>query len=211
MTKITNELYRQFLDKGIMQYIDESHINEAIKNITGKNKEESKALIITAYYTGARPGEYLQLTGKDAKKEGNYLILQLKGTKGGLPRPIYLSMSLPLIKQLYTYITKNPPEAYLFPHYKTTYKRKVQRKKGEKTQIVHSDKLRYYFKKWFKNIPPEGIPPYYLRHNRFSKVSQAGATLEEMRQLKGSKTIESVMPYLHMSTSTSKKNAKRIR
>ena len=99
---------------------------------------------------------------------------------------------------------------YCFFHYRDNYVRLKDDKKGnERSRLECTNKLRWYFKKWFAFVPG-GITPYFLRHNRFSKLSEKGASLEEIRQIKGSKSFNSVFPYLHLSAKTAKSIAKKI-
>lgn len=211
MPKIKNPSYKQFIEKGIIEYITLDHIKQALKNVTGKHMREGRNLIAILYYTGARPNEILQLKSKNLTLSGSYLKIQVSGSKGGLPRPIHLPMRHALVKELWNYSQSIFSEMYLFYHFKNKSKRtRINKKKEITTNTCTTDKLRYYFKKWFDNVIEGGINPYFLRHNRFSKLSDKGASLEEIRMIKGSRTIESVYPYLHQSTQTSKKIAKKI-
>jgi len=205
---VKNVNYREFLDKGIIKTLGERDILRAMKNITGRYKLEGRALLITLYYTGARPIEVLNLTAKDIKKEDSYLIIQIPASKGGKARPFYLQYDNELVKELYGYASKCFPDMYLFFHFKGNYRRLYKTKSGKITERFSvADKLRYYFKKWFKDI--EGsIPPYFLRHNRFSKASLAGMSDREIKQLKGSGSIDY---YTHLSAKTAKQLAKKIK
>lgn len=213
--RIKNKHYREFLDNGVMTFLTEEHIEKALNNVTEKYKSEGRALIIALYLTGARPNEVLRLFAKDISKEGSYIKVQIKGSKGGLPRPIHLRYSNKLAKELYAYSRGLFPDMYLFYNYRSSYTRtyilKGKDTRGQVKQIVDiSDKLRYYFKKWFKGVLEEAIPPYYLRHNRFSRIAEKGATDDFIMFLKGSKSVESIRPYKHMSTHAAKKVAKLI-
>lgn len=208
--KIKNVHYRQFLDNGIITLLTEDQIDISLSNVTGRNKLEGRALLIALYYTGARPNEILSLYGKDVKQEGSFIVIQIPSSKGGLPRPVYLQYKKDKVKELYKFALGVFPDLYLFPNFRNSYTRTKINKKGvikENTEIT--DKLRYYFKKWFKNIEG-GISPYFLRHNRFSSLISKGATQEDIRFLKGGKTLTSVTPYLHLSAASSKKLAKKI-
>lgn len=214
MKKITNPNYRKFLDEGIIETIGAEQIDQALSQVTGirgKHKEEGKCLLISLYYLGARPIEILQIKGKDITKKNNYILVKVQGRKRGLPRTIYLQYKIPHVKQLYKYATSIFPEMPLFHHYKNSYKRTIMTKKGLKIRIEETDKVRYYIHKWFKNIIPDSISPYFLRHNRFSKLSQEGVTDRDLQQLKGAKSITSVQPYQHMSTESAKKLSRKIK
>lgn len=214
MKKITNEQYRKFLDTGIIDPITETELRQALKNITGRHQREGRALLITLYYTGARPNEILDLKAKDitTDKKYNYLQIKIKGSKGGLPRTIYLRYKKPEVKELYNYAKGCFPEMLLFYHYRGHYERLRKTRKGEiKRTAETSDKLRYHLKKWFSGVIEGSITPYFLRHNRFSQLAKEGATMQQIRMMKGSKSTESVMPYLHLSAAEAKEIAKRIK
>lgn len=199
MPKIKNKRYKQFKDEGFIEILAEKELKEALDNIKGKNVKEGRALVICLYYTGARPAEALELKSKDIQKKDNYIIVQMKGLKGGLARPIYLPYKKELVKEFYVFCTTIFNEAFLFYNYKGHYPREINGKRYVQT----TDKLRYYFSKWFNG----SINPYFLRHNRFSQLMLAGATIEDIRIFKGAKSLNSVIPYSHLSTRTATKIA----
>ncbi len=98
---------------------------------------------------------------------------------------------------------------YCFFHFRGNYVRIAETPKGIKRYPELAGKLGYYFGKWFFNVEG-GISPYFLRHNRFSKLSEAGLSMQDIRMLKGSKTLESVNCYLHLSAKAAKNIAKKI-
>lgn len=205
---IKNKLYRKFLDEGIIQTLSPEDLDKALKRVTGKNTIAGRSLLIDLYYTGGRPVEVLEHKGKNIYKLGRYIVIKFEETKKkGVPRSIYLLYSNPHVKELYKYASSLMPEMFLFWAFKGKYKVK----KGKKEYISTTDKLRYYFKIWFDFLGEDAINPYYLRHNRFSKVSEAGATPTNIMLMKGAKSLDSVRPYLHMSTHEAKKMARRIK
>jgi integrase len=208
--KINNINYRKFLDEGIIHTLDELEIEKALNNIKGKYQIEARSLLIDLYYTGARPNEVLQHKAKDYSIEGSYLKIKVIGSKGGLPRTIYLPLRLKLVSELKRYSTSLFEDMLIYPHYLGSYNRIKQTKKGQIETIETTDKLRYHIKRWFKNVIEGSITTYYLRHNRFSKLSEGGLSMEELRQMKGSKTFNSIYPYLHMSSKAAKNIAKKI-
>ena len=206
---IKNSNYRRFLESGEIIFIDKVHIEQALLNIK-KNVAMGRALLITLYFTGARPNEVLKMLGEDIFREKNYIVFKLKGSKGGLPRLIRVPSKQEWAIEAYEYAKSIFPDMLLFFKFRNEYKRIRHNKSGEKEIIDISDKLRYYFKIWFKGVIPESIPPYYLRHSRFSKLSAKGATQEQLRHLKGSRTFASIHPYTHFSKDMSVKTARMI-
>lgn len=212
--KIKNKNYKRFLEEGIIELLDQEDIKKALENVKGKYKIEGRSLIIAFYCTGARPNEILRLRSKDIfrAKVGNKIIIKLQSSKNGLPREMIFSIrKLPLIKELYNYSMSIFQEQFLFYHFSDHYVRTKTLKSGEVRQYIEiSNKLRYHFNKWFENVIDDSIPPYYLRHNRFSKMIKEGATLEQIRLIKGAKTVNSVYPYVHMSKEIASKASKYI-
>ncbi len=203
MPRIKNELYREFLDSGTIQILNAEDIEKALKNVTGRHIKEGRALIICLYYTGARPSEVLLLKARDVTKDKGYIIVQMSATKGGLARPIMIPYKHKMARELYVYSQSIFPDMPMFYNFKNNYTRIVMSKRGiPKSYTTTTDKLRYYFKKWFQHID---LTPYFLRHNRFSALTTKGHRSEEIRQMKGSRTDASVKPYQHMSTDTAKK------
>jgi site-specific recombinase XerD len=210
MPPIKSKLYRQFLDDGLISLIGPDKLAKALDNVTGKYKQQGRALLICLYLTGARPNECLNLKAHEVKKEDSYIVIQMSGSKRGLPRPIYLQSKNPLVQELFKYAMGVFPDQYLFYDYRSDYTRVTMTKEGPKERHEITDSLRYHFKKWFKGVLDSDIPPYFLRHNRFSKLAEAGASDNELMQLKGSRTMDSIQSYKHMSSKSGKSTAKKI-
>lgn len=210
MGKIKNKHYRQFIDNGIITLITHDDLERALTNIKGKNTRQGRSLLIMLYYTGARPVEILRIKGKDVKKEKSYITINVSGSKKGLPRTITLRLAEPHINELWKYCVTIHPDINLFYSFIGKYERKINTKKGETIRIETTDRLRYYIKKWFTGVTEDPIPPYFLRHNLFSSLMTKGATIKDIRFLKGSRTDESVTPYIHMSAKTSQSLAKLL-
>lgn len=210
--KIKNQNYRLFLDEGIIEPITINEITEALGNVKGKYKAMGRSLLIAMYYTGARPNEVLRLHSKDIIKEKSYILVKLKGSKRGLPRTLYFRYNLRHIPELYKYAQALPPNMFLFWFFRNRYTRTSKLKSGKIAQRDETtDKLRYYFNLWFRNVVSGGVTPYFLRHNRFSQLSEAGLTMQDLRMIKGSRSYESINYYIHLSTSSAKKAAKKIK
>lgn len=217
MPKILNEQYRNFIDKGLIDILDYDDLKEALNNVNGiygDYIEEGRALLIALYYTGARPVELLGMKAEQIQKKDSYVTIELQAAKRGLNRTIFLPYRFKAVKELYDFAMKIMPSMYLFYHYRSKRIRLIKTKSGEyKEYHVITDKLYYHVKKWFKDVPDSGmsICPYFLRHNRFSQLSEQGLTPQELQQLKGAKTSDSVQSYLHLSSRTARKIAKHIR
>lgn len=208
MSLIKNPNYRQFLDQNMMITLDEADLLKIVNNIRHKYTDEARALIAVLYYTGCRPVEALNIKAKDIIKEKRYVVINVPSAKRGLPRPVSLLSKYPLVKEIYKFSSSLFPEQYVFWHFKSNYKQNVKCKYDIREYAHTSVKLAYHFKKWSKALDIGVIPLYYLRHNRFTKLAQKGATDRELRQLKGSKTNDSIVPYLHHSKESSRKLAR---
>jgi|SRR6056297_111329 len=204
--RIKNVNYRQFLDSGIIEPIGENEIKQALDNIEGNKKEESQALLICMYYTGGRPVEILDLRSQDIEVKKHWVIVHFPGRQAGkkstMPRQIHLNKRLPFVKILANYAQRLPPPMRLFHNFKGAYHRK--------RSIETTYKIRYYINKWFEGVVKESIPPYFLRHNRFSKMAMSGASDRDIQYMKGAKDIKSVQPYAHLSLKRAKKVSRFI-
>lgn len=199
--KIVNIHYKAFIDGGLLFEINRDDIIKVLDNIaevqTNWSKEkiiQARALIIIAWATGARPNEYLRLMPSDFHKSKEFLEIKIPGSKGGKGRTMSLPLNLndspdPLITELYDYITRlfetmAPFHSFISnsTHYGITKKNvkktgEIETKHYDKRYRDLGSKLRYYFPRWFEIIMEDGIPPYYLRHNRGTIVTDnAGIT-----------------------------------
>ena len=213
---VTNKLYRDFLERGEIQTFDKLQVDQTLSNIDlvqKRNKKEARSLFIILYLTGARPAEVFKLKPLNITKEVSYLKIMMPGVKRGLTRPIYIPLhSNPYSKELWQYASRLFPDMYMFYHFMGNRDKVVSynTKDGvrQKTYKETSHILRWHFAKWV--APVRNIIPYFLRHNRFSKLSMNDVTLEEIRQIKGAKSLQSVMPYSHLSSKVGKKIGRKI-
>ena len=134
--------------------------------------------MITLFQTGARPNEVLNLKGKDIFKQDSYIIIKMPGSKGGLNRSIFLKSTNGLTKELYNFSRGVFSEMFLFYHYRSNCKRLI--KGREYTEITCN--LRYHFKRWFTGVIDGSIPPYFLRHNKFSTLAEKGVSMHNIQQ-----------------------------
>ena len=215
MPKITNKNYRNFMDKGEIELLTQEELKEALNNVKGihgKHIKEGRSLLIVLYYTGCRPIEALMLKGKDIYKEGSYIKINIPTAKKGKTRKISLPYRLKYPRELYHFTQSNFEERFLFYNYRSnrikTYKTKDSTEKEYKDL---SSKLRFHVMKWFKSIREGSITPYFLRHNRFSQLANAGVESVDIQFLKGGRRIDSVDPYLHLSKKKSEELAKKIK
>lgn len=210
--KIKNPNYRKFLDEGEIDIITPAQFQKALDNVTGDHRRQGRALLILLHLSGCRPKEVLMMTAGSIDKEGSYIMAKIPATKKGLPRVVYFQDSNKHAKELYEYSCSLPPNLLMFPNFRDEYVREYRDKNGTlKTRTEITAKLRYYVTKWFTGVVDHSIPPYFLRHSRFSDLTIKGVSDRDIMQLKGSRTLESTRQYQHMSSKSAKRTAKLIK
>lgn len=218
--QVKNEKYKAFLQGGIMETISRPQFEELLSRVKHRNLAQARALVIIIWMSGKRPNEILNITAGDISKVAKNLSIRIKGSKGGYAGIIQLPMSDVLVNEVWLYSKDKFPDQFLFWAFRSKSKkssairrfRKKQadgtysliEKRYEKAYPNLANNLFYWFKKWFE------LPPYYFRHNRFTRLSEEGASIEEIRQAKGAKGYDSVMQYMHVSTRSAKKTAKLL-
>jgi integrase len=210
MPRITSKGYRQFLDTGIIDLITKEQFAKMLENVKHKQLTQARALFIILYYSGRRPSEILELTPKLVTKEKNYIQIHFPTGKSGRATLNYYPIKNPHILEFWNYA-----KAAGFPDFKMFFSFRNKAIGGTKKQIVtytiktgekrikeygeNSHRLYYWLTKWSK------ITPYFFRHNRFSSMAEQGATIQDIKHAKGSKTLASVEPYIHLSKFTARK------
>lgn len=222
--KIKNRHYKKFLKGQMIRKIPPEDLKKVLDNIEHEHQAQARALVIVSWLTGARPNEVLRLKGNDIIKEPYYLKIELKGSKRSKNRTLMLPIrNNDLVKELWSYIQTVPGPVFLFWAFRSsrvrhgttvTHTKKIdgkevkEKKHYDKKYRVLSDKLYYWFKKWFSVLFEDGVPPYYLRHNR-SSVMAENCTAAEIAQARGS-TISSAEQYIHLSEKQAKKIGREL-
>ena len=212
---IKNQFYKDFLDGFLITEISRQDINVVLNNLQHQYQEQAEVLIIIAWACGSRPNEYLRLTPECFSRSKEFLEIKFPSSKGSSARTISMPRYIkntneedPLTKKVFEYSRKLFPKQYLFWFFRSDairdgvikrYKKKdgtIVEKKYDKIYNQLSSKLNYYFPKWFDCLFPDGVPPYYLRHNRATKVYEkvgSGGTMETF----GWKKEETMRKYTH--------------
>lgn len=212
MVKVKNKSYREFLDDGSITPVSREEVVCALGNVCGSYVKEGRALLLLLYLTGARPVEVVSLRGHDVRREGRHVVVQLRGSKRGLSRPVFLKWSDVFVKEVLSFSSSVFPDLFLFRHFRSEYVRRVVKKDGRVFDRAEpAAKVRYYVSSWFDGVRDGGLTTYFLRHSRFSQLSAAGVSSEDLRVLKGSRTLASVVPYVHLSSRKGKSLASKIR
>lgn len=215
MGVVKNQFYRDFLDGYLINEISRQDINLVLNNLQHQYQEQAEVLVILSWASGARPNEYLRLTPELFSRSTEFLEIRFPSSKGSSARtismPRYLKDSVeddPLTLKVYDYVRKLFPKQYLFWFFRSDairdgvtkrYRRKdgtIVEKRYDKLYEEISSKLRYYFPKWFDCLFPDGVPPYYLRHNRATKVLEVAGREAAIETL-GWKTEATLKRYAH--------------
>lgn len=210
MPEIKDQLYKDFITKGLHTPIDKDQFQGMLERIEHPQKTQARALFILLYWTGRRPCEILDLTPENIHKEGRKLKITFPTAKRGFTTTLFYILT-PHFKEVWEYAA-----AAGFPGFKLFWAfrgkkgggKHIKRvkwvtQKGEKRvkeYNVISRRLRYWVEKW------AGTTPYYFRHNRFSSMSASGARQQEILFAKGGRSLASVQPYIGLS----KEQASRI-
>lgn len=215
MPKTTNERYKKYLNRQIVEPIGKQQFKELLNQVEHNNLAEARALCILLWTTAARPNEAIRLTRDDIRKDTSSLWIDLPDSKGSLSRTIELPVRDEVVKELWQYVSQIFSGIVLFPHFYTfTHRGKIQKrnKKGElklyygtnnKGYTNKCSTLGYWFRKWFE------LPPYIFRHNRMT-IAAEKLNLTQLKQLKGAKSEASVWPYISLTTKEAKKIGKQL-
>jgi len=220
-----------FLKQNEIELIESDQLQEWLDTLeTQKHPrkgsiEQSKAMLIAFYYTGARPSELVDVLARhiEQKKYSRQWVYEIKLQT--LKRGITRTIPIPKNKQttmLYEYAKKQFPEAFIFFAFRSLSKNKVhwiQNKDmiiKENGEIRHDTYTEYKTKEYTRKgkkvndyiIQWTGYPAYFFRHHRFSYMSDKGASDNDIQFFKGAKSPASVEPYKHMSTKRKEKLAK---
>lgn len=178
-----------FFEKGEIELL--TNIDFYLRNC---KTAKDRIMLLLLFLTGARPAEIVELKAEDVYKEGNYCIVHIKTKKKGRSRDIYLPLRgkgvIPKYARLLLEVIGNNyiDEMPLFFSWKP-----------------YNVRDRVY------RATNNELAPYFFRHNFMSLNSKLGASLQELKYLKGAKRISSVEPYVHISSDVHKKIASKLR
>lgn len=180
--------------------INQRHIQTALNRISKKIKfyKEARSILIAAYITGVTPLELINIKSDDINNKGKYIIVNINN------RDIIVNTdNIKLSKELLNYSKSVFSGKLLFPNFIGSYTKKCG-------GVEKTYKLRHYFKKWFIGVVPFVVTPYTLRHSMCIKMMKAGARDSQIKYIKGSKTYESLRPYLKYRKNVSMNSSRYI-
>lgn len=202
MPRVKNPEYRQFIETGLINTIPDRDFKAMLDKLESPHKMEAQALAAMVYLSGRRPIEVVDLKVKDIAIKPAHIRIVFRTAKKGRATLVHLphtSKITPYFSRHFERLPTTWKDWFVFHSFRSKAKRTVKIKNKrtgeikEKQYLAQANKLHHHFTKWF------GVPTYFLRHNRFSKMSEAGADLQEITYAKGSNDPRSAMRYVHLS------------
>ena len=227
MARITNPRYKQLLNENVIKFISKKEFERILRAVDYEvDRAEALSFIIFLYYTGRRPIEILQLQSQDIRKARGLYSVNFVTMKHGVKKSVVYVPKNKYTDFVWRYVYKKPPYFILFHDLVSERTRKIKSNIHKqvimpdgsikkvpyikyKEYTVYTDKVYYFIKRWTKKAGAE-LPPYFFRHNRFSKLVENGASVEEVMMFKGAKSLSSVMMYLHLSNPHLRKLAEKM-
>ena len=173
--------------------------HEEIQKLLNASPEHLKNIIIIALNTGMRRSEIFGLTW-DQVRNG---FIYLQHTKTNEPRQIPINDTLAeLFKRLKQ---ENPGTNYVF----TYKKKKLDKESNAVSLVVDNDKrldnVKKSFAKALKNAGIDHCTLHDLRHTFASHLLMNGASIKDVQELLGHKTMQMTLRYAHLSQEHKKK------
>jgi len=209
--KIKNVNYRRFLDTGIIDLIGRDRLIQILDNVQHRSQLQARALVICMYITGARPIEIMNIKSNDFYQQGQDLFINMPASKRGKPRILIYPMMDELVKELWDYVARFPPEAYPFFMFKSQNIALNKTKRGFNRIVRRSTRLLYWVKKWSANLDIGSITPYYFRHNNFTILANEGANEKTLMYCKGARDSASISYYIHGTIEEARKAGQMLR
>lgn len=174
--------------------------HDELQKLLAISPEHLQEIIICAVNSGMRRGELLSLKWEQIRNG----FIYLQKTKTNEPRQIPINDTL---VELFRKIKKqNPGSAYVFA-YRTSKKDKAGGNlKVVKFNSTPMNNIKHSFETAVKKAGIEHCRMHDLRHTFASHLLMNGASLKDVQELLGHKTIEMTLRYGHLSQAH-KKNA----
>ena len=165
--------------------IDEDRFAKLFNHTT---RNTDRTWITILWFTAARPAEVLELTSKDITIETEKIIFRIStkklGAKGKfMVRTRTLILNIPCdhryVKAIrrHLYHFQHKPELKIFTFSQKTGSNIIQRLGYDALGVQ--------------------LCPYNFRHSRMTLLAEKGATEDELKRFKGSRSTQSVRPYVH--------------
>jgi integrase len=166
--------------RGRVRFLSDDERERLLKSCRQSTNSFLYLVVVLALSTGMRQGEIMQLTWKDVDLEKKRIILHQ--TKNGERRVVPIAgLAFNLLKQ-YALLGRLDNEL-LFPSEK----------------VNKSVDLRFPWEKALKQAQIEDFHFHDLRHSTASYLAMNGASLAEIADVLGHKTLQMVKRYAHLS------------
>lgn len=164
--------------------IDEDSFSKMFKNA---RYQQDKAILVLSWLTGGRPAEIMALRKKDIIFEEHRLIVKISTKKLGKKGKF-------MIRNRTLNINLDMSHDYI-----QILKRFVERKKHEDKPIFDISRRTFYniINRIGYDALNVSICPYNFRHSRMTLLAEKGASKEQLKRFKGSRTDKSVNAYVH--------------
>jgi site-specific recombinase XerD len=165
-----------------------------------------QALVSILWGAGARPSEVLELKTSDIiiyedEKTGEEVVQFSFVTKKLGSRKLK-SGDFFVEKRTLKFIRPKPPTYYpnIFLEIILKFKDMLESSPVEDETLFPFSKrtMERYISKWGLAALGKPISPYHFRHSACSREAASGKGLNELMHFKGSRTVDSVRPYVHV-------------
>lgn len=166
--------------RGRVRFLDDDERKRLLEACKASSNMYLYPFVVLAISTGMRKGEILNLTWKDVDLERGRIVLQQ--TKNGDRRLVPAAgLALELLKELHK--NKDSSSELIFPS--STSKKPID--------------LRFAWEQALKLGKIENFRPHDLRHCCASYLAMSGASLAEIAEVLGHRTLNMVKRYSHLS------------
>jgi integrase len=164
--------------RGRVRFLSENERKELLLACEESSNEYLYLIVLLALTTGARKNEILKLKWEDIDFDKNLIFLH--ETKNGDIRTLIL---VDKAKQLLFELSKEKESDYVF--------------KGKKNKPID---IQYPFEEAVKRAGLENFRFHDLRHTCASYLAMNGASINEIAEILGHKSLNMVKRYAHLST-----------
>jgi integrase len=211
MPIIKNERLSEFQKTGLIKFMEKIEfctlLESGTTNINPTIRNQVRAFFRILWSTGRRPSEIMELVKGNCNPNPNKTLkILFKTRKGGVPTTVFLPAN-DVTEKVIAYVQTIPfPEMTIFPGIQSanSWVQKIKSKKLDGSELrkytSSTKRVRYFSMKIF------GVPPYFFRHNRFSKVGN----IDMITYLKGAKDPRSSMRYRHFDEKEAKRASKYL-
>lgn len=166
--------------KGRVRYLSDAERTALVETCKSSQHPQLHTIVILAIATGARKNEILKLEKRDIDLERQRIIL--RDTKNDDTRSVPVKgVALKLLSAQYYSLPEHC--CYVFPN--TTYVQPADIRRAWKAAINAAQITDFRF--------------HNLRHTTASYLAMNGATLAEIAEMLGHKTLQMVRRYTHLS------------